>query len=170
VEAAPAILVIEDLDWLLQRVNVSNFLNLIDGVEPKGGGLLLIATTNHPDKLDSAINNRPGRFDAVIEIPPPAEPQRLFFFRLHLQQMSDKFICDLARDCEGLSFAHLQEILRLSGLVAIAADRPQRSEEDIRIAWETVRANRAAADRGFPVKPDLAFGLGPLHAHRRVAR
>ncbi len=30
---APAILVIEDLNWLLQQVNLSTFLNLIDGVE-----------------------------------------------------------------------------------------------------------------------------------------
>ena len=75
--ATPAVLVIEDLDWLLEHTNVSTFLNLIDGVESDGGraagGLLLIATTNHPDKLDPAVNNRPGRFDVVVEIPPPDE-------------------------------------------------------------------------------------------------
>ncbi|MGA2498561.1 MAG: AAA family ATPase, partial [Tepidisphaeraceae bacterium] len=68
VQQAPAILVIEDLDWLLSLVNISRFLNMIDGVESRAtGGLLLTATTNHPEALDPAINNRPGRFDVAIE-------------------------------------------------------------------------------------------------------
>jgi SpoVK/Ycf46/Vps4 family AAA+-type ATPase len=59
---APAILIIEDLNWLLEQVNVSTFLNLLDGIDSRAGnGLLIIATTNHPNELDPAINNRPGR-------------------------------------------------------------------------------------------------------------
>src|SRR6185436_800679 len=62
-EAAPAMLVIEDIDHMIKHIDVSQFLNLLDGVEmPReedddedecGGergsrrsGLLLIATTN----------------------------------------------------------------------------------------------------------------------------
>ena len=74
-ERAPAILVIEDLDWLFRqtRVSVSAFLNALDGVTRREGGLLLLATTNHPDALDPAINNRPGRFDVAIEVAAPDE-------------------------------------------------------------------------------------------------
>ena len=79
---APAILVIEDLNWLLNEVNVSTFLNLLDGIDSNvTGGLLLIATTNHPHKLDPAVNNRPGRFDVVIEVPCPGPRLRAEFFR-----------------------------------------------------------------------------------------
>ena len=69
---APAALIIEDLDWLLKNVNISAFLNALDGIDTApAAGMLLIATTNHPAQLDAAINNRPGRFDVVIEIPCP---------------------------------------------------------------------------------------------------
>ncbi|HEY7115951.1 MAG TPA: ATP-binding protein, partial [Tepidisphaeraceae bacterium] len=61
---APAMLVIEDLDHVLKLIDLSQFLNLIDGIEGSmSGGLLLVATTNHPELLDPALNNRPGRFD-----------------------------------------------------------------------------------------------------------
>lgn len=57
---APAVLVVEDLDSLLKNLEVSAFLNALDGIDSPGGGLLLIATTNHPQKLDPALNNRPA--------------------------------------------------------------------------------------------------------------
>ena len=63
--------VLEFRDSLFPKIPLATFLNLIDGIERRDGGLLLIATTNHPDTLDSAITNRPGRFDVVIEIPRP---------------------------------------------------------------------------------------------------
>ena len=81
-QQALAILVIEDLNWLLEKLNVSTFLNQLDGIEsPVKGGLMLIATTNHPERLDPAINNRPGRFDVVLEIRPPDRRHRWWFLR-----------------------------------------------------------------------------------------
>jgi len=75
---APAMLVIEDIDALFDgKVKVSNFLNIIDGITTGcDSGLLLVGTSNHPDRLDPAIANRPGRFDVVMEIPPPSKAQR----------------------------------------------------------------------------------------------
>ncbi len=82
-EQAPSILVIEDLDWLFHsaRLNVSTFLNMLDGVDQRDGGLLLIATSNNPECLDPAINNRPGRFDLAIEVRCPDAGMRTEFFR-----------------------------------------------------------------------------------------
>jgi SpoVK/Ycf46/Vps4 family AAA+-type ATPase len=169
---APGVLVIEDLDWLLKQVDVSAFLNLIDGVESHAtGGLLLLATTNHPEKLDPAVNNRPGRFDVVIEIPSPDEWMRLEYLRKHLPGIADETIRASAKESDGLAFAHLEEIVRLSGLRAIAAGRTSRADEDV---LSTVRAVREAYDeaiRGFPpAKPELPFGLGPLRDARRRDR
>lgn len=165
---APAILIIEDLDWLLQLVNVSAFLNQLDGIESKlSGGLLLIATTNHPEKLDPAINNRPGRFDVTIELPNPDASLRLRFFQRKLSDADDKRSERLADATEGLSFAHLQEILRLSGLLAIREGRRTRGDEDLTAAVEMVRQGCEAAARGFAPKPEMPFGLAALHQRSR---
>ena len=126
------------------------------------GGLLLIATTNHPDQLDPAVNNRPGRFDVVLEIPPPDRATRLEFLRGALPTVAIATADLLAQRTDGLSFAHLQEVLRLSGLTAIHAGRQERSEKDLLDAAETVRAAFDEAVRGFPLKPELPFGLLPL--------
>ena len=156
----PAILVIEDLNWLLEKVNVSTFLNLVDGIESRTtGGLMLIATTNHPYKLDPAINNRPGRFDVVIEMPCPGESLRLEFFRRRLGGMDVPVLEKLATTTNELSFAHLQEVLRLSGLMAIQGGRTERSEQDLLSAAETVRTSHEDAERGFAIRPEAPFGL-----------
>jgi SpoVK/Ycf46/Vps4 family AAA+-type ATPase len=157
---APAILVIEDLNWLLEKVNVSTFLNLIDGVETViTGGLLLIATTNHPHKLDPAVNNRPGRFDVVIEVPCPDRGLRAEFFRRKWAGAASESIERITVATERLSFAHLQEILRLSGLYAIKAGRRGRTEPDLLEAARIVQAAQNDADRGFTPRPDAPFGL-----------
>lgn len=170
-EEAPALLAIEDLDWLLTKVNVSTFLNLIDGVDSDAaGGLLLIATTNHPDQLDPAVNNRPGRFDVVIDIPLPDEAQRFAFVHRALPGVSEPLLRDIARRGRGFSFAHLQEILRLSGMLAIHAHRADRSDADVNEAAQLLLAARQHADRGFPLPPDGPFGLAALHDQARQSR
>ncbi len=160
---APAALVIEDLNWLLEQVDVSQFLNLIDGVERQDAkGLLLVATTNYPEKLDPAINNRPGRFDVVIELGNPDLALRQAFFDKNFakdEQLGPKARKQAAKDAEGLSFAHLREILRLSGLLAIEGDRRARSEDDLARAVSLVREGNDRALRGFPKPPELPFGL-----------
>jgi ATP-dependent 26S proteasome regulatory subunit len=157
----PCVLVIEDLDWLLGEVNVSRFLNALDGVETRAtGGLLLLATTNHPQKLDPAVNNRPGRFDVVIEVP----------LSRRLPSFDAAVLEKVAAATEWLSFAHLQEVLRLSGLLAIHAGRTERTEEDLLGAARTVREAHEEANGGFRGKFEIPFGLGPLAAAKRAGR
>jgi ATP-dependent 26S proteasome regulatory subunit len=170
-EQAPAILVIEDLDWLLdKRVNVSIFLNLIDGIDASvTGGLLLIATTNHPETLDPAINNRPGRFDVVIEVDVPTPELRGRFLRDKLEDasMAEAILDRLVDRTDGLSFAHLQEILRLSGMLAIRDGRSQRSDEDLLRAADLAVEGHEAAIRGYPPgRPVMPFGLAQLRKSR----
>lgn len=167
---APAILVIEDLNWLLEQVNISTFLNQLDGADASvTGGLLLIATTNHPEVLDPAINNRPGRFDVALEIPCPRRDLRLALLRQKLAaQIDDAIIERVAGETDGLSFAHLQEVLRLSGLTAIHAGRNARCDADVLEAVRTVRRAHEEAIRGFPSRrPEIPFGLLPLRERRK---
>jgi hypothetical protein len=160
-QQAPAILVIEDLDWLVRQINVSTLLNLLDGVDSDAGagGLLLIATTNNPQELDPAINNRPGRFDVVNEIDRPDEDMRRELLRRKLPETDSATLDAVAEATDGLSFAQVMEVLRLSGFAAIAAGRSQRTEDDLLEAAKTVSATNEDARRGFPIKPDAPFGL-----------
>jgi hypothetical protein len=171
---APAVLVIEDLNWLLKIVNISTFLNLLDGIDDTpsyaaqnhggaGEGLMLIATTNDPAALDPAINNRPGRFDVVIEITSPSDELRTQFLQVKLPGLELETVRRAVALSRGFSFAHLQELLRLSGLFALAAGRTSRTSEDVIKATEDIRRTQEQAHRGFPsATPDLPFGLQHL--------
>lgn len=168
---APAVLVVEDLDWLLKTVNVSTFLNLLDGIESAvNGGLLMIATTNHPDALDPAVNSRPGRFDVVVEIASPDQPTRVRFLAHRLPECSAATLREVAGETAGVSFAHLHEVVRLSGLLAIAAGRAARTDDDVLAAVRQVRQGFDDARRGFPPPAEMPFGLAHLHAQRRQQR
>lgn len=72
---APAIVLLEDFDNVFNgRENIAQgslvtfdcLLNCLDGVEKKDG-ILTFVTTNHPEKLDSALIGRRGRIDRVVE-------------------------------------------------------------------------------------------------------
>ncbi len=161
-QQAPAGLIIEDLDWLLSKVNVSTFLNVLDGVETqKGQGLLLLATTNHPDRLDPAVNNRPGRFDVVMEVPLPDECARRAYLVRKLAGMSDDTLQCLVEETQGLAFCHLLEIVRLSGMIALGAGRRERIDDDLLRAMQMVADSNSSAAKGFVAPPEQPFGLRP---------
>lgn len=91
----PVIALFEDLDGVFDgRVNRNSanlrnaltfdcFLNCLDGVQGSHG-VIKIATTNHIEKMDSALgvavgaacSSRPGRFDVAVELPLPDESGR----------------------------------------------------------------------------------------------
>jgi transitional endoplasmic reticulum ATPase len=56
----------------------------LDGMEELKQ-IVVIAATNRPDQLDSALT-RPGRFDRLIYIPPPDEKSRLEILKIHLKE------------------------------------------------------------------------------------
>jgi hypothetical protein len=170
---APALLIIEDLDHLLKDyINLSHFLNHLDGIdETLSGGLLLLATTNHPEKLDPALNNRPGRFDVVIELPSPDQSLRHQFFQTHLTKpgltnTDAETIQTLARQSRGLSFAHLHEIIRLAGLLAIHDQSPTRTPHHLITAANLVIESDTVARNGFPTPPEAPFGLAQFRRTR----
>jgi ATP-dependent 26S proteasome regulatory subunit len=71
----------------------------------------------------------------------------------------ESVLSELMRETDGLSFAHLQEILRASGLAAIHAGRSRRTGDDLLHAAADAKAANDQANRGFPIKPDAPFGL-----------
>ena len=66
-QCAPCVIILEDLDSLINDRNRSFFLNQMDGLSGNDG-LLVIASTNHFDRLDPALSNRPSRFDRKLSV------------------------------------------------------------------------------------------------------
>ena len=61
--------------------NRSFFLNQLDGFA-HNDGILTLATTNHPDRLDPAIVDRPSRFDRKYHFGLPALRARARTWRM----------------------------------------------------------------------------------------
>ena len=120
-QSAPCILVLEDLDSLINAENRSFFLNELDGFA-SNAGVVTLATTNHPDRLDLAIVERPSRFDRKYHFELPAFPERKAYLELWNDtlkvgmRLSDVATTQIAELTEGFSFAYLKE-LSLSSMI-----------------------------------------------------
>lgn len=79
--AAPCLLAFEDLDSLLTNNNRSFSLNELDGFS-ENTGVVVLASTNHPERLDSSILDRPSRFDRKFHFGLPAHTERAAYFGL----------------------------------------------------------------------------------------
>ncbi|KAK0550813.1 hypothetical protein OC846_002349 [Tilletia horrida] len=84
-ENAPCLLIFEDLDSLVEASARSVLLNELDGLH-SNEGILIIATTNHADKLDDALLNRPSRFDQKYTFDLPNEELRKKFIEKWLRE------------------------------------------------------------------------------------
>jgi AAA+ superfamily predicted ATPase len=70
----PCLIFLEDIDEITagaQRdADMNKILNTLDGVQTKGNNLTTIFTTNHPERINSALR-RPGRIDIVVNFAHP---------------------------------------------------------------------------------------------------
>jgi AAA+ superfamily predicted ATPase len=125
--SAPCLLVLEDLDSLIDDDNRSFFLNEMDGFADNAG-VVTLATTNHPEKLDAAITERPSRFDRKYHFGLPGPQERLDYVHLwnaRLQpelRLSQSGTQDVVAQTEGFSFAYLKELF-LSATMRWMADK-----------------------------------------------
>lgn len=113
---APCILCFEDVDTIFEgEVPLSYFLNRLDGLSPLEGALLL-ATTNHPEKLDEALVERPSRFDRLFVFDNPGPDERRAYLRRCFGSSFDERLVEAT---EGFSVAHLKEVWVTACLEAI---------------------------------------------------
>jgi transitional endoplasmic reticulum ATPase len=91
---------------------INQFLSELDGVQTSNEGVLVLAATNMPWYIDSALR-RPGRFDRVIFVPPPDAPARVAILKLMLaDKPTHKFDYEkLARATEDFSGADLRGVV-----------------------------------------------------------
>lgn len=121
-ENAPSIIFFDEIDAIGQsrdsnvadhtRRFINQFLTLLDGVDSVSEKVLILAATNSPWLLDSALT-RPGRFSKKILVPPPDTDARKHLFNLYLHgkpkedQISTIELADLT---EGYSSADISQI------------------------------------------------------------
>jgi hypothetical protein len=114
-QMTPCILVLEDLDSLITDQNRSYFLNEVDGFM-QNNGILVLATTNHPERLDAAILERPSRFDRKYYFELPAPEEREAYLRSWNEtvepelRLSQDGIISITAQTDGFSFAYLKEL------------------------------------------------------------
>lgn len=120
-QSAPCILVLEDLDSLLTDENRSFFLNELDGFAANQG-IVTIASTNHPERLDPAIRDRPSRFDRKYHFELPHNAIRQAYITMWNNQLKTEMslppeaIIQIAAKTDGFSFAYLKELF-LSSMI-----------------------------------------------------
>lgn len=135
---APSVLCIEDIDAIL-KINISVVLNLIDGLS-ENEGVLLIATTNHPEKLDQNILNRPSRFDRIFKIDPPGKEMRFRMLEKYMGKFFDKqILLDFTNRTNGFSFAYLKEVYITAFINARNDGREKLEVDDVRNAIEILK-------------------------------
>ena len=128
-ELRPSVLIMEDLDSLVDEQNQSFFLNQLDGFE-RNHGLIVLATTNHPDRIDSAIIDRPSRFDRKYHFNLPTTEHRTQFLQGWRRKLSERLswsedsVARIAEKTADFSFAYLKELV-ISSLLAWNADQSQ---------------------------------------------
>ncbi|MCW5806960.1 MAG: ATP-binding protein [Deltaproteobacteria bacterium] len=153
---APCVLVLEDLDALLTDGCRSFFLNELDGFATNHG-VITIATTNHPERLDASIVDRPSRFDRKYHFDLPAAATRALYVaawndRLRpALRLSEAGRAQVVEATHGFSFAYIQELFVSSTMRWMAT---RDSVGILPVALEQIEALRAQMQSPAPAKTD----------------
>jgi len=139
-QVAPAIIFIDEIDGMVasraqvvglsgddagsvgERV-LSQLLMEMDGLVPLNG-VVVVAATNRPDRLDPALL-RPGRLDRLLYVPPPTDSTRAAIFRIHLRKTpidESVSVAELAERTEGYTGADIAGVCREAALAALKED------------------------------------------------
>ena len=151
-EKAPCIIFIDEIDaigrargknMMVSNDERENTLNqLLVEMDGFGGdsGIIILAATNRPDVLDSALL-RPGRFDRQISIDKPDLKGREHIFRVHLKPIktSEKLnIFKLAEQTPGFAGADIANVCNEAALIAARKGKEQVEMDDFQDAIDRV--------------------------------
>jgi hypothetical protein len=161
-KVSPTLLIIEDIDTagaLDRRASdhplLGEFLQSMDGVVPNHG-VITLATTNHSNKIDPAIADRPGRFDRIVEVGLPDKEQRYHILHQHLKPMdvaptvNREAIERLAKNSDGLTGAWLREVVQTALIASISQKREFITKDDLTASLKDVLKRRGMAYRVTP--------------------
>ena len=144
-EKAPCIIFIDEIDAIGrsrgrgmmmgandERENTLNqILVEMDGFNTDKG-VIIMAATNRPDVLDSALL-RPGRFDRQIVIDKPDRKERLEIFKVHTRNLiisDDVDMAVLASQTPGFAGAEIANICNEAAILAAREDKEAIEMDD----------------------------------------
>jgi cell division protease FtsH len=152
-EHAPCVVFIDEIDAVgrmrgagygggsdEREQTLNQILSEMDGFQPSET-VIVIAATNRPDVLDSALL-RPGRFDRHITVDRPTWKGRLEILKVHTRNkpLSDNVDLErVARNMVGMSGAELQNVCNEAALQATRAGRNKIEQIDFDRAADRVR-------------------------------
>jgi len=102
---------------------LNQILAEMDGLEDLGN-VTVIAATNRPDMIDSALL-RPGRLDRILLVNVPSKEGRLEILKIHTKKMplaKNVDIKFLAEKTEGYVGADLENLVREAAMLALRKD------------------------------------------------
>ncbi|MGE5555236.1 MAG: CDC48 family AAA ATPase [Methanocella sp.] len=133
--AAPAVIFLDEIDSLTPRRGmgmsdsgvservISQLLTEMDGITTLQD-IVVIAATNRPDMVDSAVI-RPGRFDRLIYVPEPDDKSRYQIFKIYTKGMpisSDVDLNQLAMMTKYYSGADIESLCREAAMHSLRRD------------------------------------------------
>ena len=151
-EKAPCIIFIDEIDAIgrargrnamMSNDERENTLNqLLVEMDGFGGdtGIIILAATNRPDVLDSALL-RPGRFDRQISIDRPDVVGREAIFKVHLMVIKISETLDihkLAEQTPGFAGADIANVCNEAALIAARKDKLAVDMSDFQDAIDRV--------------------------------
>ncbi|MFL6503501.1 MAG: CDC48 family AAA ATPase [Nitrososphaera sp.] len=146
-QAAPCVIFFDELDAVAPRRGgsdgdghvtervISQMMTELDGLEDLKG-VVVIGATNRPDIIDEALL-RPGRFDRLLEVPPPDKDARKHIFQIHTKKKpleSDVNLDNLVEMTEGMTGADIAALVNVAAMSAIKEHVRQKSGSKLRIS------------------------------------
>ena len=138
---------------------VSQLLTELDGLESLED-VVVIATTNRPDLIDSALL-RPGRLDRHVHVPVPDEEARRRIFDVHTRNKplaDDVDLDELASKTEGYVGADIEAVCREASMAAtrefIGSVTPEEVNESVGNVRVTMAHFEHALDEVTPSVTD----------------
>jgi len=122
--SAPCVVFLDEIDALGQKRSqlrhsagrnvVNQLLAELDGASSDNDGVFVLAATNHPWDVDTALR-RPGRLDRTVLVLPPDEPARAEILRRCLRDpptegVDPERIAARTDGCSGADLVHLVEV------------------------------------------------------------
>src|SRR5579872_4146918 len=151
-ESAPCLLFIDEIDAVgrmrgagvgggsdEREQTLNQILNEMDGFTPNES-VIVIAATNRPDVLDSALL-RPGRFDRHITIDRPTWQGRMAILKVHTRNKplaDDVNLEQVARGMTGMTGADLRNLANEAALLATREGKNKIDRADFERAADRV--------------------------------
>lgn len=180
---APCVLFLDEVDALGQKRTqlrggggamrnvVNQLLQEMDGATSDNEGVFVLAATNHPWDIDSALM-RPGRIDRSLIVLPPDQDAREAIFELHLRDRPTEKLklgwcakhserltgADIALVCEQATEYAMSESLESGSVVPISMAHLQTALKEVSPSygqWAELAQNYATFNNATGIYDDL---------------